>query len=116
MSEHAQALMLSTKVHAAFGEVLMLAGVARIIEVCFIAPSYEKDAPSSDSDRNSDRTFALSGPSSLENPRLAVVQAFRHLPPFVSAYYDPHITIVTYRLLASHCSWVRVTLAIFTCL
>jgi len=40
MSDHAQALMLSTKVHAVFGYTLMLAGLARLIEVCFVAPSY----------------------------------------------------------------------------
>ncbi|KAG1771496.1 hypothetical protein EDD22DRAFT_863362 [Suillus occidentalis] len=36
MSDHAQALMLSTKVHSMFGYSLMLAGFARIIEVCFV--------------------------------------------------------------------------------
>ncbi|KAI5122818.1 hypothetical protein M0805_000160 [Coniferiporia weirii] len=82
MSEHAQALMLSTKVHAAFGNVLMLAGLARIIEVCFVAPSLDKDVTASDSDRHSERTLSPSGPAS-ENPRLALVQAFRHLPPFL---------------------------------
>ncbi|KAH8114554.1 hypothetical protein DFH11DRAFT_228665 [Phellopilus nigrolimitatus] len=83
MSEHAQALMISTKVHAMFGNVLMLAGLARIIEVCFVAPSYERDVPAADSDRHSERTLAPSGPSISENPRLAIVQAFRHLPPFL---------------------------------
>ncbi|KAK0534074.1 hypothetical protein OC835_002799 [Tilletia horrida] len=36
MSGHAQALMISTMVHSLFGYVLMAAGVARIIEVCFV--------------------------------------------------------------------------------
>ncbi|EJC98147.1 uncharacterized protein FOMMEDRAFT_130141 [Fomitiporia mediterranea MF3/22] len=81
MSEHAQALMLSTKVHSAFGAVLMLAGLTRIIEVCFVAPRYEKDVPlSSDSDRQSDRTL---GPGAPEQPRLSIAHAFRHLPPFL---------------------------------
>lgn len=37
MSNHAQAMMLSTKVHSMFGYTLMLAGLARIIEICFFA-------------------------------------------------------------------------------
>ena len=84
MSQHAQALMISTMVHAAFGNVLMLAGVTRIIEVCFIAPSFEKEPQQgSDNDNSSERTLAPSGLIN-EHPRLAVVRAFRHLPPFVS--------------------------------
>ena len=81
MSEHAQALELSTKVHAIFGLALMGAGLARIVEVCFIMPSFDKESPSVDSDRHSDRTL---GPSTPEPPRLYAVQAFRHFPPFVS--------------------------------
>nr|XP_031861156.1 uncharacterized protein CI109_003517 [Kwoniella shandongensis]KAA5528228.1 hypothetical protein CI109_003517 [Kwoniella shandongensis] len=36
MSAHEQALMISSKIHALFGYALMGAGVARIIEVCFV--------------------------------------------------------------------------------
>ncbi|KAE8203067.1 hypothetical protein A4X06_0g2330 [Tilletia controversa] len=36
MSSHAQVLMISTMVHALFGYVLMAAGLARIIEICFV--------------------------------------------------------------------------------
>lgn len=36
MSGHAQALMLSTKVHATFGYTLMSAGIVRIIEISFV--------------------------------------------------------------------------------
>ncbi|KAL5501472.1 hypothetical protein ACEPAH_8732 [Sanghuangporus vaninii] len=80
MSQHAQALPISTKVHSIFGYTLFLAGITRIIEVCFIAPSFEKDIPASDSDRHSDRTL---GPALNENPRLAIAHAFRHFPPFL---------------------------------
>ncbi|KAL5482750.1 hypothetical protein ACEPAI_9344 [Sanghuangporus weigelae] len=80
MSEHAQALPISTKVHSIFGYTLFLAGITRIIEVCFVAPSFEKDIPASDSDRHSDRTL---GPALNENPRLAAAHAFRHFPPFL---------------------------------
>ncbi|PAV16923.1 integral membrane [Pyrrhoderma noxium] len=91
MSEHAQALELSTKVHSVFGYTLLLAGVTRIIEVCFIAPTFEKDSlasssASSDSDRHSERTLALSTSGlggEKENPRIAVAHAFRHFPPFL---------------------------------
>ena len=95
MSEHAQALELSTKVHSVFGYTLLLAGVTRIIEVCFIAPTFEKDglassSASSDSDRHSERTLALSTSGlggEKENPRIAVAHAFRHFPPFVSKVF-----------------------------
>jgi len=37
-AEHAQALKISTKVHATFCHTLLLAGLARLIEICFIPP------------------------------------------------------------------------------
>lgn len=76
--------MISTMVHAAFGNVLMLAGVTRIIEVCFIVPSFEKDSQhGSDNDSSSERTLAPSG-LLTEQSKLTVVRSFRHLPPLVS--------------------------------
>lgn len=36
MSQHTQHLAISTKVHAMFGNVLMLGGLTRIIEICFV--------------------------------------------------------------------------------
>jgi hypothetical protein len=90
MSDHSQALMLSTKVHALFGYTLMLAGLARMIEVCFVAPSYAPTGGGDgmEDDRSSDHTLA---DSSLAAPK---GRAFRHLPPFVSH-------VVFYRLLLS---------------
>ena len=78
MSDHAQALKLSTKVHAVFGYTLMLAGLTRLIEVCFVVPSY---APLDGvEDDRSDHTLADgAGPEAFPKGR-----AFRHLPPFVS--------------------------------
>ncbi|OBZ73721.1 Protein YTP1 [Grifola frondosa] len=77
MSEHAQALMLSTKVHAAFGYTLMLAGITRIIEVSFIVPKYTPE-PSTDGDSHSEHTLAddTAGQSTT-------AKGFRHLPPFL---------------------------------
>jgi len=78
MSDHAQALKLSTKVHAVFGYTLMLAGLTRLIEVCFIVPSY----PPMDGveDDRSDLTLTDgAGPEVFPKGR-----AFRHMPPFVS--------------------------------
>ena len=75
---------LCVKVHAIFGDTLMLAGVARIVEVSFITPRY---APLPDSgaadDNNSEHTLA-DGPASGNTPLMQSVKAFRHLPPFVS--------------------------------
>jgi hypothetical protein len=78
MSDHEQALKLSTKVHAVFGYTLMLAGLTRLIEVCFVVPSY---APMDGvEDDRSDHTLADgTGPEASPKGR-----AFRHMPPFVS--------------------------------
>ncbi|KAI0741246.1 hypothetical protein C8Q80DRAFT_1193325 [Daedaleopsis nitida] len=80
MSNHAQALMLSTMVHSVFGYTLMSAGVARIIEVCFVAPRYAPDT--TDGDAHSEHTLDGSredSNSSSQSPS----RAFRHLPPFL---------------------------------
>jgi len=85
MSEHAQALMISTKVHATFGYTLMLAGVTRIIEICFVAKHFGS-SESLDDDNNSDHTLAeASRPSySLASESGSpAAKAFRHLPPFL---------------------------------
>jgi len=79
MSEHAQALALSTKVHATFGNTLMLAGLTRIIEICFVAPRL---SPESDEDSHSDHTLADHSLASSRSPTPAGI-AFRHLPPFL---------------------------------
>jgi hypothetical protein len=72
MSSHAQELMISTKVHAMFGYALMLAGLARIIEVCFIVPRF---TPIEVDDGGSEHTLA----GEVQSPG----RAFRHLPAFV---------------------------------
>jgi hypothetical protein len=86
MSDHAQALMLSTKVHAVFGYTLMLAGLTRLLEVCFVAPSYAPAADGVEDDR-SDHTLAEGATGAAGGAETAAVskgRAFRHLPPFVS--------------------------------
>jgi len=80
MSEHAQALMLSTKVHGAFGYTLMLAGLARILEVCFFAPSYSSEGPLDVSSQSEHSTLA---DSYLSSGKVAAARAFRHLPPLL---------------------------------
>lgn len=84
MSEHAQVLMLSTMVHTSFGRSLMLAGLTRIIEVCFIAPS--EVSPDLYADDNSEHTLADNPPRSflsLPGGKSSPAKAFRHLPPFL---------------------------------
>ena len=79
MSDHAQALPLSTKVHAVFGYTLMLAGVTRLTEVCFVAPSY---TPADGvEDNRSDHTLA----DGASTDSATKGRTFRHLPPFVSS-------------------------------
>ncbi|TFY56841.1 hypothetical protein EVJ58_g7391 [Rhodofomes roseus] len=78
MSEHAQALMISTKVHSTFGHTLMLAGVARIVEVCFIVPKY---TPLEEGDGHSEHTLAEGKDEG--STAASAGRAFRHLPSFL---------------------------------
>ncbi|KAJ3483677.1 hypothetical protein NLI96_g6159 [Meripilus lineatus] len=83
MSDHEQALMISTKVHSLFGYTLMSAGIARIVEICFIVPKFTQSDPAS-SDNNSEHTLT-EGPNTVHNnsSNWHVVKNFRHLPPFL---------------------------------
>ncbi|KAJ7708829.1 hypothetical protein B0H17DRAFT_1031004 [Mycena rosella] len=97
MSEHAQSLMLSTKVHAMFGTTLMLAGLARMIEVCvFSSTSTGSAVEVVEDDSNSDHTLAEPSPrypaapryapspdTSIDSGKAAAAKAFRHLPAFL---------------------------------
>ncbi|KAJ6561083.1 hypothetical protein DFH09DRAFT_985403 [Mycena vulgaris] len=95
MSEHAQHLMISTKVHAMFGTTLMLAGLARMIEVCVFSTSSKSAPDIVDDDNNSDHTLAEPSPryppasryvtpdTSVDTGKAAAAKAFRHLPAFV---------------------------------
>jgi len=83
MSEHAQALMLSTKVHAMFGRMLMLAGITRIIEVCYFVPTYVSDG--ADDDSTSEHTLADgTNPRSAFSGKSLAAKSFSYLTPFVS--------------------------------
>jgi len=76
-----------------FGLTLMLAGITRIIEICFF-PSNTGEGP--DDDSRSDHTLADapgSSPrfrpsylSSSDSGKTLAARAFRHLPPFVGQY------------------------------
>ncbi|KAI0065516.1 hypothetical protein BV25DRAFT_1821953 [Artomyces pyxidatus] len=79
MSDHAQQLMISTKVHSVFGYTLMLAGLARIIEVCFVVPSFAPVGITEGvEDDRSDHTLADGGHEAAPKGK-----AFRHLTPFL---------------------------------
>ncbi|KAK7038692.1 hypothetical protein VNI00_010576 [Paramarasmius palmivorus] len=131
MSSHAQELMISTKVHAMFGYTLMLAGITRIIEICFFAPRYTNDI--ADEDDRSEHTLAGSEPNpspySLPNSdKTAAARAFRHLPPyllvaagllFMSAtdeevrfIHDIEMDHVTYILIMYSLSFILYTLIV----
>lgn len=75
---HAQALMFSTMVHTVFGYTLAFAGIARIIEVCFIA---HKDTTPSPWGEDADGAVPRGTPTS---GGVLPLRAFRYLPPFVS--------------------------------
>ena len=59
----------------------MLAGLTRITEICFFAPSYSYEGPL-DVNSQSERSTLADSYSSLG--KVAAARAFRHLPPFVS--------------------------------
>lgn len=73
----------------------MSAGLARIIEICFVAPPKSQETPPSiDDDSNSDHTLAdpLTPVASFHTtkkdlPSSNAVQAWKHLPPFVSTVF-----------------------------
>jgi hypothetical protein len=69
MSQHGQALEFSTKVHQFFGASLVLAGLCRIIEICFVL----HDAP----------TPAVEVDVTGEGRRERGPKAFQHLTPFL---------------------------------
>lgn len=79
MSDHVQALMLSTKVHAVFGYTLILAGVTRMIEICFLPATLH--AAGSFGDNDSEHT--LSPSQGVVTSQIIAARAFRHLPPFL---------------------------------
>jgi hypothetical protein len=82
MSEHAQALMLSTKVHAMFGYALMLAGVLRIVDICFVSAT--SSVTGSLDDNDSEHTLSPTRAAHVESrSKATAARAFRHLPPFL---------------------------------
>ncbi|KAH9479323.1 Protein YTP1 [Psilocybe cubensis] len=82
MSEHAQALMLSTKVHAMFGSALMLAGVTRIVEVCYFVPTYAGEG--AEDDAHSEHTLADGvNTRTSSTSRTVAARSFQYLTPFL---------------------------------
>ncbi|CAK5273818.1 unnamed protein product [Mycena citricolor] len=138
MSEHAQALMISTKVHAMFGITLMLAGVTRIGEVCFF-PGTTRPLEVLDDDSHSDHTLAESSSRyptaphssdlSAESAKVTLGKAFRHMPPmflvgagllFMSAtdeelefVHNNEMDHVTYVLIMYSIAFLLYTLIVF---
>ena len=68
----------------------MSAGLARIIEICFVAPKYTQDT--AEGDAHSEHTLDATRD---ENGITSPSRAFRHLPPFVSR----HRFLASYMLL-----------------
>ncbi|KAI6006670.1 hypothetical protein F5J12DRAFT_768915 [Pisolithus orientalis] len=79
MSDHIQALMLSTKVHAVFGYTLILAGVTRMIEICFLPATLHTAGSLEDNDSE----HTLSPSQGVVTSQIIAARAFRHLPPFL---------------------------------
>jgi len=77
----------------------MLAGVARIIEICFVAKHFSSPE-NSDDDGNSDHTLADAATrmpySSTGESGSTAAKAFRHLPPFVCHFIEQYSIRLTY--------------------
>jgi len=71
-------LIILSQVHAMFGRTLMLAGLTRIIEVCYFVP-----AISDQEDYTDEHTLA----GGSMNMKKAAARSWRHLMPFVSGFY-----------------------------
>ncbi|KAF8914467.1 hypothetical protein CPB85DRAFT_1298019 [Mucidula mucida] len=129
MSEHAQALMISTRVHAIFGYTLIMAGVTRIIEVCFFADVSTAD----DDDTNSEHTLADGTQTPIptaegNTAKAGAARAFRHLPAYLLVaagtlfmsgtdeqlqfVHDNEMDHVTYILIMFSISFVLYTLVV----
>ncbi|KIP03045.1 hypothetical protein PHLGIDRAFT_121934 [Phlebiopsis gigantea 11061_1 CR5-6] len=119
-SDHAQAMMISTRVHAIFGDVLMMAGVTRIIEISFITPKYAPlpDSASTD-DNHSDHTLA-DAPTIGNTGLMQSVKAFRHLPPFLlvasgvlfMSATDEELRYVSEKLEMDHVTYILIMLSL----
>jgi hypothetical protein len=81
--------MFSTMVHTVFGYTLAVAGITRIIEVCFIA---HKDTTPSPWGDDADETVPRGTPTSSG---VSPLRAFRYLPPFVSFPGADEVWILT---------------------
>ena len=76
MSAHSQALMISTMVHSLFGYALMGAGIARMIEVCFVL----QDRPTGSTRETPDRAVRS---EEAVNGSWYPIRAFQYLPPYL---------------------------------
>ncbi|KIY43406.1 hypothetical protein FISHEDRAFT_78274 [Fistulina hepatica ATCC 64428] len=88
MSEHAQALMISTKVHAMFGDTLMSAAVCRVLEIILFVPTTaEPNSSYPEAVEDDHATLADLSPrfatSPAETSKVAASRVFRHLTPFL---------------------------------
>lgn len=105
MFQHVQELMISTKVHIAFGYTLILAGVTRVIEICFLPTKSASAVP--DGDGHSEQIFADAGSGSevsgsSDGEKISAPEAFRHLPPFVCLFLKWLSVFAKYALLCSY--------------
>lgn len=80
-----------------FGRTLVLAGISRIVEVCYFVPRFKPLPPSEavTDDAASEHTLAESCMSTLGKEdeqdekanKRAASEAWRHMPPFVRVYH-----------------------------
>lgn len=102
MSQHAQHLMFSTKVHAFFGYALMCGGIVRIIEIAFVL----KDKPS---DRNDIKTWQYLTPFLLIESGICFCGANEEQ---LQTLYDAGVDHSSYLLVISSCAFLIYLLCI----
>lgn len=76
MSAHSQALMISTMIHSLFGYTLMGAGIARMVEVCFVL----QDRPTGATVESPNVPTAS---NEAVNGSWYPIRAFQYLPPYL---------------------------------
>lgn len=88
-----------------FGHTLMLAGLARIIDICFITTN----SPMGSLDDNESEHTLTSGINAHGDSRskAQAARAFRHLPPFVRVPSIVFAFVFADRWTMPSCSWLQ---------
>ena len=94
-----------------FGYTLMTAGLARIIEICFLPSPSIPQPPgmvmsTTDDEINSDHTLHEERPALQQSKKEKTIWAFRHVPPFVRNFFLRWLPLLNRIQLLVSSGWV----------